>query len=173
MVVTFFPCTLETGVMQERAASPLMCTVQAPQSAMPQPNLVPVRSRVSRNTQSSGICGSTLTVVDLPLSVNVVAICPLSSAKGNILQQVGTDENGSAERQRIAPAPGIGGSKPEYTRRRRKACAKESRFIPSSECATEWFRSTTSTIQALRRCSQPCEFQSARSLFECLLRWQS
>jgi len=40
--VIFFPATLETGVMQERVASPLMCTVQAPQSAMPQPNFVPV-----------------------------------------------------------------------------------------------------------------------------------
>src|SRR5215831_12206873 len=89
MVVTFFPCTLETGVMQERAASPLMCTVQAPHSAMPQPNLVPVRSRVSRNTQSRGICGSTFTVVNLPLRVNVVAMMSSPAAKGNILQQVG------------------------------------------------------------------------------------
>ena len=34
-----------------------MWTVQAPQSAMPQPNLVPVRPSVSRRTQSSGVCG--------------------------------------------------------------------------------------------------------------------
>ena len=62
MVVTFLPATLETGVMQERVASPLMCTVQAPHSAMPQPNFVPVMSRVSRSTHSKGICGSTSTV---------------------------------------------------------------------------------------------------------------
>src|SRR5215475_8499046 len=60
--------------MQERVASPLICTVQAPQSAMPQPNFVPVRFSVSRRTQSSGICGSTSTVCDLPLRVKVTAI---------------------------------------------------------------------------------------------------
>src|SRR5215471_14782223 len=74
MVITFFPATLEIGVMQERVASPLMCTVHAPQRAMPQPNFVPVMSRVSRRTHSSGICGSTSTVVDLPFSVKVTAI---------------------------------------------------------------------------------------------------
>jgi hypothetical protein len=72
IVVIFFPATLETGVMQERVASPLMCTVHAPQSAIPQPNFVPVMFSVSRSTQRSGICGSTSTVVDFPFSVNVV-----------------------------------------------------------------------------------------------------
>src|ERR1700739_2488368 len=72
IVVTFFPATLETGVMQERVASPLMCTVHAPQSAIPQPNFVPVMFSVARSTQRSGICGSTSTVVDFPFSVNVV-----------------------------------------------------------------------------------------------------
>ena len=48
MVVIFFPATVETGVTQERAASPSMCTVQAPHRAMPQPNFVPVMLRVSR-----------------------------------------------------------------------------------------------------------------------------
>src|ERR1700739_907888 len=74
MVVIFFPETLEMGVMQERAASPLMCTVQAPQRAMPQPNFVPVMFKVSRSTQSRGICGSTSTVVDFPFSTKVTAI---------------------------------------------------------------------------------------------------
>src|ERR1700752_4621823 len=79
MVVIFFPAMLETGVMQEREASPSMCTVHAPHSAMPQPNLVPVMFRESRRTHSSGICGSVSTVVDFPLSVNVIAmVSPLS-----------------------------------------------------------------------------------------------
>jgi hypothetical protein len=55
MVVIFLPATAEIGVMQERVASPLIWTVQAPQRAMPQPNFVPVMFRVSRRTQSKGI----------------------------------------------------------------------------------------------------------------------
>ena len=42
MVVTERPSTIDTGVMQERTGAPSMCTVQAPQLATPQPNLVPV-----------------------------------------------------------------------------------------------------------------------------------
>jgi hypothetical protein len=72
--VIFFPETLEIGVMQDRVASPLMCTVHAPHNAIPQPNLVPVMFSVSRSTQSSGICGSTSTVVDFPFRVKVTAI---------------------------------------------------------------------------------------------------
>src|SRR6266850_1150429 len=89
IVVIFFPATLETGVMHERVASPLMCTVQAPQSAMPQPNFVPVMFSVSRSTQRSGICGSTSTVVDLPFSVNVVPMI-FSPNSSNILQHPAT-----------------------------------------------------------------------------------
>ncbi len=55
-----------------------MCTVQAPQSAMPHPNFVPVMFKVSRRTQSSGISGLTSTVRDFPLRVKVVAINPPS-----------------------------------------------------------------------------------------------
>ena len=62
MVVTVLPATLEIGVTQERTGCPLMWTVQAPQSAMPHPNLVPVMPSVSRRTHSSGIAGATSTV---------------------------------------------------------------------------------------------------------------
>jgi len=55
MVVTALPSTSEIGIAQERVACPSMCTVQAPQEAMPQPNLVPVIFRCSRNTHSSGV----------------------------------------------------------------------------------------------------------------------
>jgi hypothetical protein len=41
--------------MHERVASPLMCTVQAPHNAIPQPNFVPVMLKVSRSTHRSGI----------------------------------------------------------------------------------------------------------------------
>src|SRR5579871_3412123 len=69
MVVTDFPSTSDTGMEQERTASPLMCTVQAPQAAMPQPNLVPVSLRCSRRTQSSGVSGSTPSSLRTPLTV--------------------------------------------------------------------------------------------------------
>src|SRR5215470_771242 len=70
MVVTLFPATLEIGVPQERVGTPLICTVHAPQSCRPQPNLVPVKLNVSRSTQSNGICGETSTLCRFPLRVN-------------------------------------------------------------------------------------------------------
>src|SRR5215467_12905097 len=68
MVVIFFPLTWETGVEQERMAFPSTCTVQAPHSPAPQPNLVPVRFKESRKTQSSGVSVGTLTLRSLPFT---------------------------------------------------------------------------------------------------------
>src|SRR5208337_1293784 len=87
IVVIFFPAMLETAVMHERAGSPSMCTVQAPHSAMPQPNFVPVIFSVSRSTHRRGIWGSTLTVVAFPFSVNVTAISP-SLGAADIVHQL-------------------------------------------------------------------------------------
>jgi hypothetical protein len=61
MVVIFLPSTALSGTEHERMAIPSTWTVQAPHWAMPQPYLVPVSPIVSRNTQSSGVSGSTLT----------------------------------------------------------------------------------------------------------------
>ena len=58
MVTIFFPATSDIGMLQERIASPFRCTVQAPQSATPQPNFVPVRPSSSRKYHMSGIDGS-------------------------------------------------------------------------------------------------------------------
>src|SRR2546421_1468148 len=55
MVVIFFPATAATGVTHERIGCPSRCTVQAPQSAMPQPNFVPVRPTTSRSTHRTGM----------------------------------------------------------------------------------------------------------------------
>ncbi len=55
MVAIFLPTTADTGSTQLRVAWPSICTVQAPHWAMPQPNLVPVRLRLSRSTHSSGV----------------------------------------------------------------------------------------------------------------------
>ena len=78
MVATDLPATADTGVWHERTGWPSRCTVQAPHSAWPQPNLVPVRPTSSRITHSSGVSGSALTLTVLPLSLKLVAMCHLS-----------------------------------------------------------------------------------------------
>jgi hypothetical protein len=76
MVVTAFPATVEMAVPQARVATPLICTVQAPQSWTPQPNFVPVIPSVSRNTHSNGICAGTSTLCLRPLRENsMVGMC--------------------------------------------------------------------------------------------------
>src|SRR5512133_4106280 len=69
MVVMLIPDTAETGMPQERTGALLRCTVHAPHCEMPHPNLVPLRLRTSRSTQSNGISGGTSTVVGFPLTV--------------------------------------------------------------------------------------------------------
>ena len=54
MVVTVFPATVETCVVQDRVGWPLIWTVQAPHSAMPQPNLVPVMPRAVAQDPQQG-----------------------------------------------------------------------------------------------------------------------
>ena len=60
MVVTDLPAALANGVTQPRTGSPSTCTVQAPHSAMPQPNLVPVMPSSSRRTQRRGVSSGAL-----------------------------------------------------------------------------------------------------------------
>ena len=56
MVVTALPAGISlTGTLHDRASFPSTCTEQAPQAAIPQPNLVPVSARSSRSTHSSGV----------------------------------------------------------------------------------------------------------------------
>src|SRR5258707_2513104 len=86
MVVIFLPATLEICVMHERVASPLMCTVHAPHSAIPQPNFVPVMFNVSRSTHKSGMSGLTSTVCGFPFRVKLMAMEP-SLQQNAILQQ--------------------------------------------------------------------------------------
>src|SRR5262245_43032453 len=71
MVVIFLPAAVDIGVLQERIGWPSSSTVQAPHSAMPQPNLVPVMPSVSRITQSSGVSGAALTSRALPLMLRL------------------------------------------------------------------------------------------------------
>src|SRR5258705_11549372 len=65
---------LSIGVIQERMATPSTCTVQTPQSAMPQPNFVPVMPSTSRNTHNRGVSPSTSTVRSTPLTLILIAI---------------------------------------------------------------------------------------------------
>src|SRR5215468_1077342 len=65
---------LSTGVMQDRVGLPSTCTVHAPHSARPQPNLVPVMPSTSRSTQSSGVSPSTSTLCAVPLTLMVKAM---------------------------------------------------------------------------------------------------
>jgi len=74
IVVTADLPMLSIGVMQERVATPSTCTVQAPHSAIPQPNFVPVMPSTSRNTQRSGVSSSTSTVRSTPLTLIVMAM---------------------------------------------------------------------------------------------------
>src|SRR6476659_9041612 len=68
------PATSDTWVWQENARLPSICTMQAPHSPAPQPNLVPVSFNSSRMTQSSGVSGSASDETDLALTVKRVAI---------------------------------------------------------------------------------------------------
>src|ERR1700732_2970782 len=92
MGVIFLPATFPMGVTQERAAAPSICTVQAPHSAMPQPNFVPVMFRVSRNTHSSGISGVTSTVCGLPFSNKLMAMIPPMQKYGLLTNRSGKRE---------------------------------------------------------------------------------
>ena len=72
-----------SGVTQERVATPSTCTVQAPQSATPQPNFVPVMPSTSRNTQRSGVSPSTSTLCLLPLTSMVKAMASSPCLRGD------------------------------------------------------------------------------------------
>src|SRR5579872_4261723 len=72
MVVTDLPATAESGVTHEKARSPSMCTMQAPQSPIPHPNLVPVNPNCSRRHHSSRELPSRSADTGLPLRVKVI-----------------------------------------------------------------------------------------------------
>src|ERR1700733_5467943 len=72
MVVTLRPATIDSGATHDRMGLPSRWTVHAPQSAIPQPNLVPGSPATSRTAHSRGMLGSASSVVELPLSTNDV-----------------------------------------------------------------------------------------------------
>src|SRR6266403_2162176 len=58
MVVISSPAAAETGIKHDRVGRPSRCTVHAPHSPMPHPNLVPFNFNESLITQSNGVLGS-------------------------------------------------------------------------------------------------------------------
>src|SRR5438477_5563328 len=77
MVVIFLPTASPSEVWQDRTASPLTWTVQAPQRPAPQPNLVPVICNCSRMTQSSGVSFAASTDIFRPLIFRLGISSPL------------------------------------------------------------------------------------------------
>ena len=75
---------LKAGIYTDAASR---CTVHAPHSAMPQPNLVPVRPTTSRMAHSRGIFGSASKLVGLPLRTkDVDMVTPIGMGRRFILQ---------------------------------------------------------------------------------------
>src|SRR5262245_40814072 len=85
MVVIFLPAAALAGRRQQRVVAPPRCTVQAPHSAMPQPYLVPVRFRWSRNTHNSGVSGSASACMVLPLITREIIAAFLSEGNADNL----------------------------------------------------------------------------------------
>src|ERR1700710_941515 len=77
MVVIFLPTASLTEVWQDRTASPLTWTVQAPHRPAPQPNFVPVICNCSRMTQSSGVSLAASTDIFRPLILRLGISSPL------------------------------------------------------------------------------------------------
>jgi len=78
MVVIFLPATAPVVVTQERTGEPSTSTVQAPQTATPQPNFVPVRLSFSRMAQRRGMSGGASTCRLFPFTVSVIMSPPSS-----------------------------------------------------------------------------------------------
>src|SRR6185312_9703957 len=99
MVTTFLPTTSLTEVWQDRTASPLTWTVQAPQRPAPHPNFVPVICNCSRMTQSSGVSLDASTDIFRPLILRLGIGAPLpvleAAYGGNSLLGIGPAPTGS------------------------------------------------------------------------------
>lgn len=74
MVTTLAPSRAPMGTEQDRMGASLICTVQAPHCAIPQPNFVPVKPITSRKTQRSGVSGSMSMCRDTPLTSIVITM---------------------------------------------------------------------------------------------------
>src|SRR5262245_28366410 len=121
MVVIAAPSTSDTGVMQERIGLPSTCTVQAPQAATPQPNLVPVIFRCSRSTHRGGVSPSTPTSLRWPLTVKATMtsslLCRTGFAGVVVLIVTRIAPPGPRQRVRAERGPMTGAAWPDEARR--------------------------------------------------------
>src|SRR5690554_268753 len=78
MVVTSPPTANSTGVEQDRTGCPFRCTVHAPHSPAPQPNLAPFSPSSSRNTHNKGVSPSISNERCSPLTIRLSAMPTLS-----------------------------------------------------------------------------------------------
>src|SRR3984893_171955 len=88
MVVISFPAVVLILVTQDRIAFPSWCTVQAPHSAMPQPNLVPVNPKISRRYHSSGRLGSPSKECSTPLTLICIIFAPYPRCRAIVPEDV-------------------------------------------------------------------------------------
>jgi hypothetical protein len=85
IVVTDRPSTSDTGMAQARVACPSICTVQAPQAAMPQPNLVPVSARCSRSTHVPNVEIKVVSADNPPTGAGEDGVPLVACAVGNAI----------------------------------------------------------------------------------------
>src|ERR1051326_1483788 len=77
--------TEESGRVQDRTGSPLMCTVQEPHWPRPHPKRGPCSPASLRKTYSSGVAGSsTVAVTAFPFTRSVLVVAIKSLFLGNI-----------------------------------------------------------------------------------------
>src|SRR5215208_2838026 len=123
MVVIFLPSASLIEVWQERTASPLTWTVQAPQRPAPQPNFVPVICNCSRITQSSGVSLDASTDIFRPLilrlGISRFPLPVLGAAYGGIsLLDIGRHPPGRCQSARRM-IPNFPGGNPIWNRSKR------------------------------------------------------
>src|SRR3981189_2330363 len=88
MVVIFLPTASLTEVWQDRTASPLRWTVQAPHRPAPHPNFVPVICNCSRMTQSSGVSLAASTDIFRPLIFRLGICASPSGGRSRLRRQL-------------------------------------------------------------------------------------
>src|SRR5262245_58042020 len=99
MVVTARPATSDIWVWHENARLPSMCTMQAPHSPAPQPNLVPVSLRPSRITHNKGVCGGASVDAGLPFTLKRIVIfaLPVRIGQAIALHKLGVAETDAVD----------------------------------------------------------------------------
>src|SRR5882672_8307968 len=89
IVVMDLPATSDTWVWQENARLPSMCTMHAPHSPAPQPNLVPVSLRSSLITHKRGVVDGAAEEAGFPL---IVKLTDMFASPDEFLQSIALND---------------------------------------------------------------------------------